>query len=916
MVDRPLSAGNQASGARAGSLPGGTVTFLFTDVEGSTRLFRALGERYGNLLEAHNEILTAAVARNQGVVVRTQGDGFFCAFPEASGAIGAALDAQLALLAHPWPPGAEFRVRMGLHTGEAQPAGDEYVSIAVHQAARVGDAGHGGQVLVSEASRLLTGERLPDGASLAPLGNYRLKDFPDPEPLYELRHPDLQADFPALRALPAAAHNVPEQATLFVGRQTALAELAKLVKNRRLVTVLGAGGVGKTRLTIELVPKVAGAFPDGVWLIELARLSRGATVAPEVAAALGVRAEADRDEIDTVVDGLRAKRVLLVLDNCEHVLDAAAELTERLVAHCPDVTVLATSREPLGLALEQRFPLAPLSVADEAGTVDPAGSEAVALFVDRARAAAGGLDMPGDLGPVIEICRRLDGLPLAIELAAARVGAIPVSSIAARLDRRFSVLTRGHRGALSHHETLRGSIGWSYDLLEPPEQVLIRRLGAFTGEFTLEAVEAVCAAAPLHRDEILDLTARLVEKSLVQRTDDRYELLDSIREFSREQLDEAGEVVEIRLAHLAHYTEVVEASSRVADGPLQRAAYDLLDADLGNIRAAVEFALERSDPAALRLGAALGQWGFVRNRLGEVARWCIDAAAAAPGAPHATRAAALTQAGFALVVLGSPERGHALLDEGLELARSVEDRRLLVDTLLMAADLRLEAGQPVEARPLAREALEVAGEIGEDWIIGRATFVEARAYQDELGYEETHRRLARALGCFERGNDRRQVGRVALAMAYLSLESHALDAAESETGKCLSICEELEHPIGEAIATVVRIWVAIERGEPAVARELLSRVIAVARQSGYVALLGYCVAAGAALRFGDGDLTEAARMVGALDASADSLGGEGARAISGRVERLRDALAEGLGAERLAELIAEGARVSMADQNL
>jgi len=916
MVDRPLRAAGPASDARHGSLPAGTVTFLFTDVEGSTRLFRALGENYGSLLSAHNAIISAAVARNEGTVVRIQGDGFFCAFPDASRALTAALEAQLELGAHGWPPGAEFRVRMGLHTGEAQPTGDEYVALAVHQAARVGDAGHGGQVLVSETTRLETLDRLPDGASLAPLGSYRLKDFPDPEPLHELHHPDLAGDFPALRALPAAAHNVPEQATLFVGRQTALAELARLVLNRRLVTVLGAGGVGKTRLTIELVPKVAAAFPDGVWLIELAQLSRGATVAPEVAGALGVRAEADRSEVDTLVDALIAKRLLLVLDNCEHVLDATAELTERLVAQCPDVRVLATSREPLGLAVEQRFPLAPLSVPERPGTGDAADSEAVALFVDRAGAVAAGLDMPADLGPVIEICRRLDGLPLAIELAAARVAAIPVASIAARLDRRFSVLTRGHRGALSHHETLRGSIGWSYDLLEPAEQVLIRRLGAFTGEFTLDAAEAVCGAAPLHRSDVLDLTGRLVEKSLAQRTGDRYVLLDSIREFAREQLEAAGETAELRLAHLAHYTEVVEASSRVADGPRQRAAYDQLDADLGNIRAAVEFALERSDPAALRLGAALGQWGFVRNRLGEVARWCIDAAAAAPTAPGATRAAALTQAGFALVVLGSPNRGHALLDDGLELARSVEDRRLLVDTLLMTADLRLETGQPAEARPLAREALEVAGEIGEDWIIGRATFVDARAYQDELGYEETHRRLAHALGCFERANDRRQVGRVALTMAFLSLESRALDAAEASASTCLSICEEIDHPIGEAVATVVRIWVAIERGEPAVAQEMLSRVIAVARESGYVALLGYCVAAGAALRFGAGDLAQAARLMGSLDASADALGGEGARAIGGRVERLRDALAEALGTERLSELMAVGAGVPMGEQDL
>ena len=912
MIDHPLTPAGEAGGVPAGLLPVGVVTFLFTDIEGSTRLFRTLGERYRSLLDAHHEIIRAAVTGNHGVVVRTQGDGFFCAFSEASAAIAAALAAQLAITSHPWPAGAEVRVRMGLHTGEAQATGEEdYVALAVHQAARVGDAGHGGQVVVSEAARALAGEQLPEGASLSLLGSYRLKDFPEPQPLYQLGHPDLPATFPSLRALPATAHNVPEQATLFVGRQTALAELGKLVRSRRLVTVLGVGGVGKTRLAIELVPKVAASFPDGVWLIELARLSRGATVAPEVAGALGVRADAERGWLEALMSALREKQLLLVLDNCEHVLDAAAELAEQLVARCPEVTVLATSREPLGLAFEQRFPLSPLSIPDSSSAADLAGSEAVALFVDRARAVAASVELPHDLGPVVEICRRLDGLPLAIELAAARVAAIPVASIAARLDRRFSVLARGHRGALSHHETLRGSIGWSHDLLDPAEKALIRRLGVFTGQFNLEAVEAVCAAAPLAPDDVLDLLGRLVDKSLVHHPGERYELLDSIREFAREQLDEAGELEQLGLSHLAHYTEIVEANAKVADGPQQRAAYDRLEADLGNIRAAVEFALERSDPAALRLGAALGQWGFVRNRLGEVARWCIDAAAAAPEAPAAIRASALTQAGFALVVLGSPVRGHALLDEGLELARSVDDRRLLFETLLMAADLRLEADRPLPARPLAREALTVARGIGDDWTLGRAIVVEARAFQDELGYEETYRRLALALASFEQADDRRQVGRVALTMAFLSLESHALDAAEAEAARCLSICKELEHPIGQAISTIVLVWVAIERGEPAVAGDLLAQAIAIARESGYVALLGYCVAARAALRFGAGDRAEAARMLGTLGANADALGGEGARAISARVERLRGALAEELGGERLAELIAAGARVPL-----
>jgi predicted ATPase/class 3 adenylate cyclase len=909
-----LSTESVTGAARAGTLPAGQVTFLFSDIEGSTRTFHAVGQqRYRKLLEAYRGIMDAAVAGHGGVVVRTEGDSHFCAFQQAPEALAAAFDAQLALATYDWPDGAGFQARMGLHTGEAEPGGDDYISLAVHQAARVADAGHGGQVLVSDATRQLAEQHLPAGVLLAELGSYRLKDFPVPEPLYELRHPGLPADFPALRTLPAAAHNVPPQATLFVGRRTALDELARLVRSRRLVTVLGAGGVGKTRLAIELVPHVVDAFPDGVWLIELARIGRGLSVAPEVAGALGIQLEADRDDVQTVVDGLRSKRLLLVLDNCEHVLDTAAELAEQLVARCPEVSVLATAREPFGLAIEQRFPLAPLSVPNGG---EPGDAEAVALFVDRARAVAPGFDLPADATPVIEICRRLDGLPLAIELAAARAAAIPVASIASRLDKRFSLLKHGHRGALAHHETLRASIAWSVDLLAGDEQVLFRRLGVFRGEFDLEAAEAICSRPPLEEDEVLDLMVRLVEKSLIQQNGERYVMLDSIRDFARELIYENGEREELGEDHLLHFTAIVEASAEAADGPQQRAAYDRLDADLGNIRSAVEFALERSDPAALRLGSALGQYGFVRNRLGEVARWCIDAAAAAPGAPAAMRVGALTQGGFALVVLGSATRGHAMVDEGLELARSVGDRRLLADTLLMAADLRLETGLPAEAKPLAEEALTVAGAIGDDWTLGRATFVEARAFHDELGYQEAHARLQRARECFERADDYRQVARVEMTMAFLSLQAHVLDAADREALRCVELTRELEHPIGEAVGNVVRIWVSIEQGETGAARSLLEQTIATGRESGYVTLLGYCVAAAAALALAEGRADSAARMMGALDATADALGGEGAEAISGRVDQLRVALADALGPEQVAELMAAGSSVALPDVRL
>jgi predicted ATPase/class 3 adenylate cyclase len=891
-------------------LPTGVVTFVFTDIERSTDLLRALGPGFTEVLEAHNAIMRRAIDAHGGTEIRTEGDSFFCAFPSASEAVAACLDAQLALRSHPWPLGGEVRARMGVHTGQAELGGDDYVSLAVHQAARVADTAHGGQVVVSPATRGLALDHLPDGAWLEAAGRYRLRDFAEPPVLYVLRHPDLGSDFPALRALPAAAHNVPEPATMFVGRATALRELADLVGTLRLTTVLGAGGVGKTRLATEVVPVVAERFRDGVWMVELARLRRREDVAPEVATIMGVRPEPDRRPVDTVADALAGRHLLLVLDNCEHVVEATAELVERLVARCPEVNVLATSRVPLGLPAEWRYPLAPLQVPGVAD-LDAASTEAVALFVDRARVVAPGFDLGREEQAVFDICRRLDGLPLAIELAAARAASIPAASIAQRLDRRFSVLKQAHRATLPHHATLRASIEWSYDLLEPEEQMLFRRLGAFTGEFDLEATEAVCGGAPLVPDDVLDLLGVLVDKSLVQRTGDRYIMLETIREFARERLAGTEEADIVAAAHVVYFTHLVETAALEAEGPGQRAAYDRIDADLPNVRAAVQWALERSDPAALRLGAALGQYAFVRNRLTEVAGWCFDATAAVPNAPLALRVRALAQAAFVLVTSGNTKRGHRLATDAVELARGAEDPRLLVETLLMAADLSLEESGPGRARPFSQEALARVGEVGDLRLEGRVVLVAARADAGRESVEATHERLAPALTCFERAGDVRQQARVLLTQAYLSLAAGELEAAAREAARCAELTEELGHSIGAAVARIVTVWVAIERGELDEARRVLGAIVPTARECRYVALLGYCATALAALAARAGADRQAARLAGAIQATEGSLGGEGQIALSDRMRRLATEVTGRLGERAWAAEAESGARAGL-----
>ncbi len=585
----------------------------------------------------------------------------------------------------------------------------------------------------------------------------------------------------------------------------------------------------------------------------------------------------------------------------------SAELIERLIARCTEVNVLATSRVPLGLPAERRYPLSPLPVpgVDDA---DVASSEAVALFVERARVVSPGFDLGREQQAVIDICRRLDGLPLAIELAAARTASIPPARIAQRLDHRFSVLKHAYRTGLPHHATLRASIEWSHDLLEPDEQVLFRRLGVFTGEFDLEAAEAVCGEAPLSPDDVLDVLGLLVDKSLVQRTGDRFVLLETIREFARERLEEAGEAELVAAVHVVYFTETVEAASAEADGPDQRAAYDRIDADLPNVRAAVQWALERADPAALRLGAALGQYAFVRNRLTEIAGWCTDAVAAAPEAPVDLRVRALTQAAFALVARGDTGRGLALAADAVDLARGADDPRLIVESLLMAADLHLEEGGTENARPFAHEALERVSEVRDPWLEGRVVLVAARADEELERIETTHERLARALHCFERAGDLRQQARVLLTQAYLSLAAGALEAAEGEVARCALITEELGHPIGVAVTRIVSVWVAIERDDLERARSLLDLVLPTARECGYLALLGYGATALAALAARDGADDQAARLVGAIQATEGSLGGEGRRALAQRMRRLDAELRERLGEEAWKAACAAGAR--------
>jgi predicted ATPase len=573
------------------------VTFLFTDVEGSTRRWEADAEGMRVALSAHDAALRRAIEAHGGWLFKHTGDGVCAAFASPRSAVDAAVAAQRSL---------ELPVRMGIATGEAELRGSDYFGAVLNRAARVMAAGHGGQVLLAES----TAGPL-SGVELVDLGPRRLRDLPTAVEVFQVRAPGLRTDFPALRALDASPGNLRPPTTSFIGRESEVAELQTTLKTHRLVTLTGVGGVGKTRLALEVAAGRADEFPDGVWLFELAVVADPAAVPDAVAAVLGITQQPGKSVADSVAAALEGRVRLLMFDNCEHVLGAAADLVEAILRHSATVKILATSREGLGVADEQLWPVPSLDV--DAGT----DSAAVTLFVDRAQSVSPRFSMTGagEAGAVIEICRRLDGIPLAIELAASRMSSMTASEVADRLDQRFRLLVGSRRG-LERHHTLRHAVAWSYDLLGDAEKALLERCSVFAGGFDLQSACAVGGSDDLDDYATIDLLDALVRKSLLVadrsagRT--RFSMLETIRQFGEEQLAASGAATEARTAHARYFAGREADILTLWDSPRQREAYDWFSVELANLRTAFRWAADRGDldvaAAVSTYAAFLGLW--------------------------------------------------------------------------------------------------------------------------------------------------------------------------------------------------------------------------------------------------------------------------------------------------------------------
>jgi predicted ATPase/class 3 adenylate cyclase/Tfp pilus assembly protein PilF len=754
----------------ATELPSGTVTFLFTDIEGSTRLWEQHPEAMRLALARHDAMAAAAIEQHAGTLVKSRGEGdsLFAVFARASDAVSAAFALQLELLTEPWPIAVPLRVRMALHTGETDLRAGDYYGPAVNRCARLRAIAHGGQVLLSLATEEVMRDVLPEGTSLRDLGRCRLQDLAQPEHVFQLVHPHLPADFPPLRSLEALPNNLPLQLTSFIGREQEMAAVRQHLATSRLVTLTGAGGCGKTRLALQVAADLLEEYPDGVWLVELAALSDPTLVPQTMAAVLGVREEAGRPLLETLVEFLRSRHLLLVLDNCEHLLSACAHLVEELLRRCPNLRVLASSREALGITGEQTYRVPSLAAPDpgQLPSLERMQQyEAVRLFADRALLSQPTFEVTAaNAAAVAQVCQRLDGIPLALELAAARVKALPVGQLAARLDDRFRLLTGGSRTALPRQQTLRALIDWSYDLLSEPERALLRRLSVFAGGWTLEAAEAVCASDGLEEWEVLDLLTRLVEKSLVvyeaRGEQGRYRLLETVRQYSRDCLLEASESEKVRRRHCGFFLRMAEEAEpelSSAEGgiwlePLEEAArLRQLEAEHDNLRAALEWSLAEESGAetSLRLAGALG-WFWQRNGYWNEGQESLIAALAKSSDVLPTfRAKALRRAGQLTGDLGDYVAARSLLEEGLAVDRELGDRTGIAQSLTHLGWVVRLQGEYAAAHSLLQECLRINQELGRKAAVAQTLDTLGRVALDQGDHSTARSFFEKALAIYQ-----------------------------------------------------------------------------------------------------------------------------------------------------------------------
>ena len=867
--------------------PRHVVTFLFTDIEGSTRLWERLPEPMAAALSRHDALSRGAVAAHRGTVVKMAGDGVHAAFADPVDALLAAVALQRALADAGATAGVDLHVRCGIHAGMAEQRENDFFGPAVNRAARITRAAHGGQILLSSAVAELAADRLPAPLSLRDLGAVRLRDLARQERIFQLLHPGLAQDFPALRSSDATPNNLPQPLTVFVGREREIAAARRLLGTSRMLTLTGAGGIGKTRLSLQVAMEALAAYPDGAWFVELAAITDPTLVDQAVARALGVREEANVALGEAMATHVASRQLLVILDNCEHLVAACATVAGALLRASPGLSILATSREALRIHGEQTYPVPTLSLPLARNTPNAAGaleSEAVELFVERARQQVPAFKLTDRDAPVVAaICARLDGIPLALELAAARVRAMPLDDINARLADRFALLTGGNRDGLPRQQTLRALVDWSYDLLDAQARLMFARLSVFAGGFDLDAVLHVGTAPPLPEGAALELLTALVERSLILvdpgREVRRYGQLETLREYARARAVEtpaaASDLAATRARHAAHYLALAEAAFPQLVGPEQAPWCDRLEAEHDNLRAA--FAWTQANAAAgdtaHRLGAALYRFWHLRGHMTEGRRLLRDALALTgeqSGSPM--RAGALYAAGVLAFYQGDFSEAKRLLADCLALRRQVGPPGDLAAALSSLANVVQNEGDSATAREYQEQALTLFREQGNRagegiCLINLGTICHRQSeYKAARSYFEQAAELGRVTGHGPlEGMSESNLGNL-----YLAQDDPV--SARARFQRSLAIAQRIGDRTLEATSVTSLARAESDIGDNAGADRLLAEALPALRALGLKVYMIEALEALAVVRLRTGACDDSIRLYAAVDAARVTLG--------------------------------------------
>lgn len=905
----------------SGDARSATVTLLFIDMVGSTRLLADLPDAYPAILRDYRRLVSEAAAAQQGTLIDTAGEGLFFRFPAARGALLAAVAAQRSLREHAWPEGAHPEARIGIHTGEPLTSEESLVGMDVHRAARICAAGHGGQILLSLTAHDLLGGEAPGDVVLRDLGEHRLKDLPRPERVFQASAADLPSDFPPLRSLDNWPNNLPRQLSSFVGRTEELAAATARLATTPLLMLTGPGGVGKTRLALEMAAQAIDEFPDGAWLVELASLGDGSLIPETVASTLRVKEQPGVPLLTTLTQQLETRRVLLVFDNCEHVLDAAAEVIDDLLHACGNLRVLATSREALAIAGESLYPVPSMDVPDVASnpTIEQLeASDAVRLFVERARAMHPTFTLnEQNASPVAQICQRLDGIPLAIELAAARVKALPPEQIAARLDDRFRLLTGGSRMALPRHRTLKAALDWSFDLLSAAERAVFMRLSVFAGGFGLEAAESVCAGGVVERAEVLDLLTRLIDRSLVAFDETtaaaRYRLLDTLQQYAQERLLEDVEAVAVRARHRDYMVDLVERiGPTLFAGPQAGGAVDALSREHENLRTALQWSDEDQAGAGAQLRLTAGLWRYweIGGHLEEGRGWLARALARTDGEVSELRATALAGLGSLAAQQGDFAAAEAAHDEALKTHRQLGNPTSIAYAASNLANVAAERGEFSRARELYEEAAAITRETGDARGMAFALLNLADVAARQGNVDEARNLSDDGIATFRAEGD---LMGVALALgrgATFSLQNGDLDNARSRHEEALEIFRQFGDGRGVARTLMFLGDIAAVRGDLAEAEHLYRASLDQRRRLGDRG--GLATACDRLARIAAAAQPErAARLIGFADAQREAIGISLPPADASERDQLLASLEDRLGGGPLQTLRATGRRLSL-----